>query len=666
MMRRPTPLHPTLERQLHQLGLGSALAPSTATQWHQLLSSIDRAYRESDQLVDLVASSERAVSDELLRSQQALAQSQRLAGLGSWTLDLATRQVLISDELANLLGIHHSPRRMAIERLLGHFTTADRVIAMQMIAEARSAVRQLTGELRLIGIDGRESWCLCRIASRADEHGHIARLEGTVLDITERRAAEERTRLLAHSDPLTGVANRGHFYHLLTAAIETARVGNGSCAVVFVDLDGFKAVNDGCGHPVGDALLETIARRLKACVRANDVIGRFGGDEFVLLLRGVGRAEEMAAVADKVLRACATQVANDGESVAVSASVGVAFFPGDGDSAEQLLKNADAAMDVAKETGRNNVRYFNAELRARHRSDRSLVLALRAAITNDEIRVAYQPVVDGRTLQILGLEALARWDHPTQGPIEPTEFVALAEGHNLIGALCQRVALAACHKLARLPEELQRERWLSLNISPLQLRSSDFIRQTEQMILQTGIDPRRLCLEITENAVMDDPALAIRMLTRLKGLGVSIWLDDFGTGHSSLAYLRQLPVDCIKIDRSFINDIEGESAGPLLQGMISMARSVGCEVLAEGIETEAQRRALLAAGCRLMQGFLFGKPDVFERWNAAPAGPQRARRQSSRRTPSSTTLTAPHSKLVTVSPATLTPSSIAITGLTKV
>ena len=660
------PLHATLARQLRRLRLDAQSLPDTRAQWTQLLASIDRAYREADELVYLVGHSERVVTGELARSQQALAQAQRLAGLGSWTLDLATRQFEISDELASLLGRLDGPRQMSIEALLGHVAPGDRVSASQLLACAVAEPLHRAGEIRFVSSEGRERWCLCRVASQTDDSGRVTRVDGTVFDITERRAAEERTRELARTDPLTGLANRAHFYHLLSGAIEAAHLAQSAVAVVFVDLDGFKSVNDTCGHHVGDSLLETISRRLRSGLRGSDVVGRFGGDEFVLLLQGLGSAEEVSLVATKVLRACSTQVAHDGAVVSVSASVGVAMYPGDGDDAEQLLKSADAATYAAKESGRNTVRFFGAEVRAQRLSERAMVAALRTAIARDEIRVAYQPVVDGRSGQVLGLEALARWPLGPNGAVEPTEFIALAESHHLIGALCQRVATVACAQLAALPEELQRERWVSINVSPVQLRSPEFIRFAEQLIEHTGVDPRRVCLEITENAVMHDPGLAVRMLSKLKSLGVSIWLDDFGTGHSSLAYLRQLPVDCIKIDRSFVAEIQGHTAGPLLQGIIAMARSVGCEVLAEGVETEAQRRALLQAGCRLMQGFLFGLPDSFERWNPPLPADQRARRQSSSNTPPSTTLTAAHSNVVTLSPATITPSSIAITGFTKV
>jgi diguanylate cyclase (GGDEF)-like protein len=609
-----SPLHATLQRQLRRLRLDPTQPPESAAQWRELLSGIDRAYREADELVYLVTHSERIVTDELECSRQALSLAQRLAGLGSWSHDVGSGATTISDELADLLELEVGRRQMPFEALIQFVAPDDRAGVRAMLAKAVAAPTQRAGEVRFVARGGRERWCLCRMGSHADETGRVQRVDGTVLDISDRHAIEERTRELARTDPLTGLANRSHFIHLLRDAIEVARAGGSGVAVVFIDLDGFKTVNDTCGHHVGDALLESVARRLCACLRSSDVVGRFGGDEFVVLLPGLGTPGEVSAVTDKVLRACAAAVPHGTDRVEVSASVGVAIFPEDGGGAEQLLKHADAAMYVAKESGRNTTRFFGAELRARRQADRSLVSALRTAISRDQIQVAYQPIVDGGTRRILGMEALARWTHPHYGPVAPCDFVALAEESGLIGPLCQRVSVAACRELMALSEALRNTRYVSINVSPVQLRTPEFVRYAERMLARTGIDPHRLAIEITETAVMHDVELAIRMLKQIKALGVSIWLDDFGTGHSSLTYLRQLPVDCIKIDRSFVAEIEGDRVGPLLHGIVSMARSVGCEVLAEGVETELQREALLNAGCPLMQGLLFGAPDSFARW----------------------------------------------------
>ncbi|MES1161643.1 MAG: diguanylate cyclase, partial [Rhizobacter sp.] len=261
-------LHATLRRQLRRLRLDPARAPADVAQWRDLLSSIDRAYREADELVYLVTNSERVVTDELARSQQALALAQGLAGLGSWTFDVASGRATISDELANLLELDGGQRRMSIEWLAEFVAAGERATVRQMLVAALAAPMHQTGELRFVTRTGRECWCLCRMASHVDETGQVSRVDGTVLDISDRRAAEERTRQLARTDPLTGLANRAHFLHLLSAAVETARLNRTSAAVVFIDLDGFKSVNDSCGHHVGDSLLETVARRLRECLRA--------------------------------------------------------------------------------------------------------------------------------------------------------------------------------------------------------------------------------------------------------------------------------------------------------------------------------------------------------------------------------------------------------------
>jgi diguanylate cyclase (GGDEF)-like protein len=614
----PSALHATLRRQLRRLRLEPSHPPDAA-QWRELLCGIDRAYHEADELVYLVTHSERIVTDELQRSQQALAQAQRLAGLGSWNYDVDSAMATLSDELAHLLELDDAQRHLPLDGLIEFVKPADAAAVRRMLESAIAAPTQLAAEVRFVARGGREHWCLCRMASHPNAQGRVHRVDGTVLDISDRHAIEERTRQLARTDPLTGLANRSHFIHLLRRAIDAARTEGTGAAVVFIDLDGFKNVNDTCGHHVGDALLESVARRLCACLRASDVVGRFGGDEFVVLLPGLGTAAEVSLITDKVMRACTTSVEHAGDKVAVSASVGVALFPDDGGDAEQLLKHADAAMYVAKQSGRNNTRFFGADLRARRQADRTLVMALRAAINRDQIGVAYQPIVDGVTREVLGMEALARWTHPELGPVAPTDFIAMAEDSGLIGALCHRVSVAASRELMALPAAQRYTRYVSINVSPVQLRTPHFVRYAQRMLAQTGIDPHLLAIEITETAVMHDVELAMRMLTQIKALGVSIWLDDFGTGHSSLTYLRQLPVDCIKIDRSFVTGIDAAGAGPLLHGIVSMARSIGCEVLAEGVETELQREALLAIGCTLMQGLLFGAPDTFARWAPAPA-----------------------------------------------
>lgn len=607
------PLHATLRRQLRRLQLSENEAPSDSFQWRELLFSIDRAYRESDELVYLVTSADGGASDELTQSQHALAVAQRLGGLGTWTYEPESGQVVISEEFAQLLGVEDEHHTMTIEQLLDFVYPVDREATWLLLRNAAASATNRASELRFMTAAGVERWCLCRLASFANGAGRVIRIDGTVLDVSERRAAEENTRRLARTDPLTGLADRSNFFRVLSSALDQSRHTNHRAAVALIDLDGLRSVNERCGRAIGDALADTIARRLRACLRGSDTVARFGDDEFVLLIRDVGSDDHLSQVAARILQACSTSVASGDEPLGVSASVGIALYPADGHDASQLIQSADAARQAAKQAGSHSVHFFGEEVRERRQADRALVASLRTAILRGQISVAYQPIVDGETLRIVGSEALARWSHPTLGPVSPSEFVQLAEQNGLIADLSGHVIQSSCRKLARLPSQLG-ARSLSINLSLVQLRMPSFVDELQAVLELCRLDPARLNIEIGETALVEDREHAVRTLERLRALGVTVLIDDF-TGRAPLGWLRELPVDGIKIDRSLVADIQGSSVGPNLQGVIAIARSLGCELVAEGVETRQQRQALLQAGCRLMQGYLFGLPDSFERWH---------------------------------------------------
>lgn len=608
------PLHATLRRQLRRLQLNENEAPPDIDQWRELLFSIDRAYREADELVYLVTNADVNDGHELAQSQQALAVAQRLNGLGSWTCELDSGIVVVSDELARLLGFESGPKKLAIEQMIDFVHPADRQIAMHLLRSAAASATNRAGEVRFMTTAGVERRCLCRVASFANGAGKVVRIDGTVLDISERRAAEERTRQAGRSDPLTGLSNRTQFMRVLAGVLDQSRDTSHRAGVALIDLDGFKAVHEHCGNSIAEALLETIARRLRNCLRGTDTVARIADDEFVLLIRDVGSDENLGQVTSRILQACSTSVASGDQSLSVTANVGVAVFPADGEDAAQLIQSADAARHAAKLAGRHNVRFFSEEVRVRRQADRALAASLRTAISRDQISVAYQPIVDGETLRIVGTEALARWSHPTLGPVSPAEFVQLAEQNGMIGELSSHVIHEACTRLAELPKELS-SRCLAVNLSLVQLRSAHFVDQFESTLDECGIQATRLRVEVAESAIMEDREHAVSTLTRLRDLGMSIWLDDFGVGHSSLAALRKLPIDGIKIDRSLVSEIQAGGISPALQSVIATARALGCQLVAEGVETRQQRAALLQAGVRLMQGYLFGAPDTFERWH---------------------------------------------------
>jgi diguanylate cyclase (GGDEF)-like protein len=633
------PHHPLLARQVRRLGLASPGAAADPPRLAALLGAVDRSYQRFDAAVGTTRRSQRLAAEELARANQRLRderdnleshvldrtaqleqsradllEAQQLAGLGSWTFGRDVPGVDLSVQLARMLGIETDARPDGIEALLDWVIEDDRETAQRALEAALRTPRRLTGELRLRDARGEVRWFACTIASHADGDGRVDRVRGAMLDITARRLAERRVQRLAFEDDLTGLPNRAAFTDELGRAVQHARMRGGRFALLFLDLDGFKEINDSLGHDAGDELLQQVSQRIRRCLRQADGLARFGGDEFLVLIDPVRRRRDVETVTRKILKAVATPLALDGLMATVSASIGIAMFPDDGDDAQRLLKNADAAMYLAKQSGRNAMRFYAPQINASLREKVALINDLRAAVEGGGLSVVYQPIVDGADGRLLGLEALSRWEHPGRGAVPPARFVPLAEETGLIGAIGTAVLARACAQLvdwdAHRGPDAPPGPYLSVNVSPVQLREASFVRELRGMLDATGLPPARLQLELTEGTVMEDPQRAARVLGELTALGVRIALDDFGTGHSSLAYLRTFPIHCIKIDRAFVDDLggDGDGHGPIVPAIVAIARSLGSGVVAEGVESEAQRHALLALGCRAMQGYLFSRP----------------------------------------------------------
>jgi diguanylate cyclase (GGDEF)-like protein len=443
-----------------------------------------------------------------------------------------------------------------------------------------------------------------------------AQLERSRLDLLEaQRLAESRAQRLALHDDLTGLPNRAAFMDLVAESVARARGLGSRFAMLFLDLDGFKEINDSLGHDAGDDLLRQVSLRIRACLRQADRLARFGGDEFLVLIDPVRGRREVEAVTRKILRAVATPLKLDGLMATVSASIGIAMFPEDGDDPSRLLKNADAAMYQAKQAGRNALRFYAPRINASLREKIALSNDLHAAVACGELDVAYQPIVDGATGRVLGFEALARWCHAERGMVPPEVFVPIAEEAGLIGTIGESVLARACAQMVawsagrRRGADRRDGPYVSVNVSPVQLREEGFGRSLRSLLAEVGLPPSRLQIELTEGTVMEDPERAVRVLGALSAAGVRIALDDFGTGHSSLAYLRTFPIDCIKIDRAFVHDLgRRDRQAAIVPAIVAIARSLDAGVVAEGVETDAQREALLAMGCRAMQGYLFSRP----------------------------------------------------------
>jgi diguanylate cyclase (GGDEF)-like protein/PAS domain S-box-containing protein len=427
-----------------------------------------------------------------------------------------------------------------------------------------------------------------------------------VRDISERKEAAERIAHLAFHDSLTGLPNRNVFTGRLADEVAKAEAGGEPLAVLCVDLDGFKAVNDLYGHPAGDALLVAAAQRLRSTVREHELVARLGGDEFAIVQSGGAQPDLAGTLSQRIIAALAEPFALGTVTVRISASVGVAVFPADAADPDALIKNADMALYRAKAEARGGARFYEAAMDEALRRRRQLDTDLRQAISNGELHVHYQPLADLGSGRILGFEALLRWNHPRHGAVGPASFIPLAEESGFIVELGWWVLREACAEAAQWNPPLK----LSVNLSPIQFTQGDLAAEVEAVLASTGLDPARLELEVTEGLLIKDAEKAIGILRRLKALGVQIAMDDFGTGYSSLSYFRMFPFDKVKIDQSFIRDmIDNPQAMAIIRSVIGLGRGLGMPVVAEGVETDAQLEALRAEGCDQVQGYLISRPN---------------------------------------------------------
>jgi diguanylate cyclase (GGDEF)-like protein/PAS domain S-box-containing protein len=463
-------------------------------------------------------------------------------------------------------------------------------------------------ELRTRHQDGKWRWFEATLTNLIDEpsvNGIVANLS----DVTDRRQSAERLAHHAYHDVLTGLPNRAAFLGRLERVVQRADTDGTELAVLFLDLDGFKTVNDTLGHEAGDRLLAQVARRLNPAVRPGDVFARLGGDEFTILLDGIDDTAVPARVAQRLIRALEAPFDVDGHEVYLSCSIGIALGQGR-NSTEELLRQADLAMYRAKDRGRCRFEVFDETLAEQAQLRLALEADLRHAVERGELRVDYQPEVNLETGGVVGAEALVRWSHPTRGDLGAMEFVPVAEETGLIGPIGRWVLEQACRQGAAWLTELgDAAPRISVNVSGRQLQDHRFPVEVASVLRRTGLPASLLTLEITESVLMDDAELTVAALRALKTLGLELAIDDFGTGYSSLAYLQQFPVDWLKIDRSFVEVIGSPTEEtPIIAAMVAMARSLGMEIVAEGIESTAQLEALRMLGCRRAQGFLFGRP----------------------------------------------------------
>jgi len=441
------------------------------------------------------------------------------------------------------------------------------------------------------------------------ENGEVLNYIGRFNDITAQKRAEEQIRRLAHHDPLTGLPNRFTLRGRLEQALAAAPRDKGKVAIMFIDLDRFKTINDSFGHQVGDALLVEVAQRLQACVRQSDVVARLGGDEFVVVVTGVESGIAVANVGEKILAELSRPYPIAGRDLSTTPSVGIAIFPDDGDNAERLMQNADTAMYNAKANGRNNCRYFTVDMNVvadeRQRLEQDMTLALERG----EFELIYQPQIDAASGQIRTVEALLRWNHPQLGLLPPGKFLAIAEKSGFIIPLGEWVLDKACRQLREWRDAGLRVPSVAINVSANQLRNHALIDSVLQTLVRHGLSGKDLELELCEAAAMQDPEATVNVLHALRDLGIALVIDDFGTGYSSLRYLKMLPVQRIKLDRSFIRDVDiDRNDAAICAATVAMANSLGLGLAAHGVEKEAERVLLNSFGYNQFQGYLYCEP----------------------------------------------------------
>ncbi|UVL84180.1 EAL domain-containing protein [Pseudomonas sp. B21-028] len=460
------------------------------------------------------------------------------------------------------------------------------------------------------------------IRALVDDNGQVSQYVAVFSDISAIKNSQHELAYLAHHDPLTGLPNRMLFSDRAEQALASAQLHKRGCALLLVDLDHFKNINDSLGHAVGDELLKGVAERFQELFVPGVTLARLGGDEFAVLVENCSQPGQAAVLAQRILDALKEPLRLDSHALFINASIGISLFPGDALSAGQLLRNADSALFKAKSAGRDGYALYTEELTAHAQQRVEIAFELRRALAQQELRVYYQPVHDLASSRLIGVEALVRWEHPVRGLISPAEFIPIAERTGLIAQVDGWVMAQACRQMCEWQQAGMALTFVAVNISSRLFAHRELYEQVSQVLHETGLDPAFLELEVTESAVMEDPEVALEQMHRLRELGVRLAIDDFGTGYSSLLRLKRLPVQKLKIDQGFVAGLPwDEDDAAIVRVIIALAYSMGMQVHAEGIEQREQARFLLEQGCGMGQGYWFGRPMPAQQldWARAPA-----------------------------------------------
>ena len=550
----------------------------------------------------------RELSARLEESERRYASTVDIAAVGITHVSPSGRFVWANRHLTSMLGYGLEELQALSPKDISH--PEDRNTTAHQVERLRTReIHSFKAEKRYVRKDGDVIWVRITCASRFDRAGQLMYDVSVVEDISEQKAAEARINYLATHDELTGLANRALFMQLLEHGLASASRYERQLGVLFVDLDRFKLVNDTLGHRAGDTLVRTIAERFRGCMRKSDVVARLGGDEFVVLAQAIDSVDDVTAIAKRLLSAAIQPVRISGNEFRVTASIGIALYPEDGEDSQTIMKHADMAMYAAKELGKNNYQHYSPDAAPVAVARLSIQNKLAGALERGELTLHYQPKVDLGSGQVSGAEALLRWWNHELGAVSPTQFISVAEDTGLIVPIGRWVLRQACEQAVAWQREGHRPIVMSVNLSARQFQDESLVEYVSATLRETGLDPKLLELEMTESMLMRDVDEAVAKISRIKALGVRIAVDDFGTGYSSLSQLKRFPFDTLKVDRSFVRDIpENKEDLAITEAIISLAKKLGVEVVAEGVERAVQNEVLKARGCDAVQGFYFSAP----------------------------------------------------------
>jgi len=548
-------------------------------------------------------------SDLIKASEDRLSRAQALAEVGNWELDIQSKELWASKEAFRLYGIKYTGHGLPLEfaHKAVHKEDRERLdLALKLLVEENE---KYDIEFRVVRLNDQVERIIHSVAKiDFNSSGKPQKVLGVLQDITESKLNQETIKHLAYYDTLTDLPNRVLFTDRLKDAIDMAKMTSAKIAVVFFDINDFKKLNDLLGHYVGDRLLIDLSNKLKASLQLYETSYRFSGDEFAIFIENIFQKEEIIKFIDIIKKIFNSPFNVDNHTIHISSSFGISIFPDHGESVEELIKNADTAMYKAKEIGRNNYQFYDDNMRDEVLKKLNIEKHLRNALEKDELYLCYQPQVDSKSCKIRGCEALLRWKSADLGMVSPVEFIPIAEETGLIIPIGEWVLEKACETNKRWQKEYNSNMIMSVNISPVQLKQLNFAEKVKCILDKNGLKPELLELEITENILIDSFDF-VDMLGELKKLGVKISLDDFGTGFSSLSYITKLPINTLKIDKTFVDHIEaGSKERAVIESIIYLIHKLKLEVIAEGVETKEQLEYMIQLNCDNIQGFLFCKP----------------------------------------------------------